>query len=269
MMHDPDIMLSAPSVFAGEPAAAVSRHYKFIPTLQLIDDFRKLGWEVNRAKQQKSHTDPTHTKHMVVLRNELLAPINGAAVELLILNSHNRTTSFNFMLGLFRFICLNGLIVSDKIFDSIKLRHMGGYTFQDLEELTQTIMDNIPSIVGTVNRMQAVTLTDVQQMEFALNAVATRFTEYVSDMGKVDASAINKAIDMPAFLTPYRDEDNDPTVWAVYNRIQEKLTKGGFQRIGTKDNQSKRVRPVTNIKLDVDINKTLWEMANGYTLSGV
>lgn len=266
-MHNPDIMLSAPSVFAEEPVSEVSRHYKFISTLQLIEDFRKLGWEVNRTRQQHSRTDPTHTKHMVVLRNDSLEQINGLAVELLIVNSHNRTAAFNFMLGLFRFICLNGLIVSDKVFDSVRLRHIGGYSFQDLEELTQVIVDNIPSIVGTVNRMQAVALTDDQQMEFALRAVATRFTEYVSDRGKLDVSAIQKAVDMPALLTPYRDEDNDPTVWAVYNRLQEKIIRGGFQRIGTKDNQSKRVRSVTNIKLDVDVNKTLWEMANGYALS--
>lgn len=269
-MHNPDIMINAPSVFAEEPVAAVSRHYKFIPTLQLIEDFRKLGWEVNRAKQQKSRTDPTHTKHMVVLRNASMAnKINGLEIELLLLNSHNRTAAFNFMLGLFRFICLNGLVVSDKVFDSIRLRHIGGYTFQDLEELTQTIVDNIPAVVDTIKRMQTVTLTDDQQMEFALKAVATRFTEYVSDRGKIDVPAIKAAINMPELLTPYRDEDNDPTVWAVYNRIQEKIIKGGFQRIGTKDNQSKRVRPVTSIKLDVDVNKTLWEMANGYALSAV
>jgi len=266
-MHDPDIMINAPSIFAEEPVAQVSSKYKFIPTLQLIDDFRKLGWEVNRVKQQNSHTDPTHTKHMVVMRNASMEQINGLAIELLILNSHNRTAAFNFMLGLFRFICLNGLIVSDRIFDSIRLRHIGQYTFQDLEELTQTIVDNIPAISETVTRMQAVTLTDEKQMEFALKAVATRFTEYVTDRGKLDVPAIEKAIDMPAFLTPYRDEDSDPTVWAVYNRIQDKIIKGGFQRIGTKDDKSKRVRPVSNIKLDVDINKTLWEMANGYSLS--
>jgi hypothetical protein len=268
-MSKEDLLINAPSIFAEEPVAAVSRHYKFIPTSKLIEDFAKLGWEVNRTRQQHSRTDPTHTKHMVVLRNDSIPNINGLAVELLILNSHNRTAAFNFMLGLFRFVCLNGLVVSDKVFDSIRLRHIGGYTFQDLEELTQTIVDNIPSIVGTITRMQAVTLTDDQQMEFALKAVATRFTEYVSDRGKIDVPAIQKAINMPEFLTPYRDEDNDPTVWAVYNRIQEKIIKGGFQRIGTKDNQSKRVRPVTSIKLDVDVNKTLWEMANGYALSAV
>lgn len=265
MMHNTDIMLSAPSVFAEEPVAKVSRHYKFIPTLQLIEDFRKLGWEVNRARQQHSRTDPTHTKHMVVLRNASLPQLNGLAIELLILNSHNRTAAFNFMLGLFRFVCLNGVIVSDRIFDSVRLRHIGGgYTFQDLEELTQVIVDNIPSIVTTVNRMQAATLSSDQQMEFAVKAVATRFTEFVSDRGKVDTNAIKKVIDMPALLTAHRVEDEGATVWAVYNRIQEKIIKGGWQKICQKDEISRRVRPVTGIALDVQINKDLWKMAEEY-----
>jgi hypothetical protein len=265
-MSKEDLLINAPSIFAEEPVAAVSRHYKFIPTSKLIEDFAKLGWEVNRTRQQHSRTDPTHTKHMVVLRNPSLEQINGLAIELLILNSHNRTAAFNFMLGLFRFVCLNGVIVSDRIFDSVRLRHIGGYTFQDLEELTQVIVDNIPSIVTTVNRMQAATLTSDQQMEFALKAVATRFTEFVSDRGKLDTNAIKKVIDMPALLTAHRDEDEGATVWAVYNRIQEKIIKGGWQKICQKDEISRRVRPVTSIALDVQINKDLWKMAEEYAV---
>ena len=263
-MSKEDLLINAPSIFAEEPVATVSRHYKFIPTSKLIEDFAKLGWEVNRTRQQHSRTDPTHTKHMVVLRNASLPQLNGLAIELLILNSHNRTAAFNFMLGLFRFICLNGLIVSDKVFDSVRLRHIGGYTFQDLEELTQVIVDNIPSIVTTVNRMQSATLTSDQQMDFALKAVATRFTEFVSDRGKLDTNTIKKVIDMPALLTAYRDEDEGATVWAVYNRIQEKIIKGGWQKICQKDEISRRVRPVTGIALDVQINKDLWKMAEEY-----
>ena len=266
-MSKDDMRLNSPAVFAEEPVPEASRHYTFIPTTKLIDDFGKLGWNVIRINQQRSHIDPLHTKHRVTFRSDAFPAVNGLFPELIMVNSHDRTASFNFMLGLFRLVCSNGLVVADKIFESLRVRHIG-YRFEDLEALTQTIMENMPKVIATVDKLQSITMTDEQQMDFALKAVAVRFKEYVDERTKkVNTAAIQKSIDMDSFLTPVRDEDNDPTVWAVYNRIQEKLMKGGFIRIGTKDEKPKSVRPISNIKLDIDVNRTLWEMANNYALT--
>ena len=263
MMHDPDIKLNAPAVFAEAPVDIVSKHYTFIPTTTLIDDFRKLGWHVERANQQKSRIDPIHTKHKVVFRSNAFPAINGIFPELIVTNSHDRTAAFNFLLGLFRLACLNGLVVADKILEDLRIRHIG-YEFEAVKELTHTMMENMPRVIQTITRLERVVLTDDQAFEFAVKAIAQRFTEYQLSNGNVNTKAITDAIDVPAFLLPRRAEDNNPSVWAVYNRIQEQLTKGGFQRIGTKDEISKRVRPITNIKLDIDVNKSLWSLANSY-----
>ena len=263
MMHDPDIKLTAPAVFAEEPVAAASKYYTFIPTTQLINDFRTLGWHVERASQQKSRIDKMHTKHKVVFRSNQFPAINGVFPELIVTNSHDRTAAFVFLLGLFRLICLNGLVAADKIFEELRIRHIG-YSFDALKELTHTMMENMPNVIKTINRLENLTLTDDQQFDFAVKAIAQRFSEYQLDGGKVNTKAIMDAIDVQSFLTPLRPEDNNPSVWAVYNRIQEKLTKGNFQRVGTKDGISKRVREVTNIKLDIDLNKSLWSLANAY-----
>lgn len=263
-MHTTDILISAPAIFAGEPVSQASKHYKFIPTLQLIEDFSKLGWEVNRVKQQNSHIDPIHTKHMVILRNESLGLVEGNAIEIIMVNSHNRTASFNFMVGLFRPISSSWMIVSDKVFDSLRLRHMGAYNFEDLRALTQNIVDNIPYLEKKIQSMKGVSLTYGQKTNFATDAIATRFPEYVSDRGFVDTDSIGKAINIDSFLTPVREEDKSHSLWITYNRVHEKLLKGDFQRIGSKDGISKKVRPVTNIKLEVDLNKELWELAEAY-----
>lgn len=266
LMDGNAIKRAAPSVFAKAPVDEVSKHYTFIPTIQLIDDFKKLGWEVYHARQQKSRVKPIHTKHLVIFRSADTPAINGLTPELVMVNSHDRTTSFNFMLGLFREINLSGLIVSDKMFESLKIRHMG-YDFEDLKDLANAIIENMPHITKAVLRMQQIGLDYDQQEEFAMNAIAARFNEYITDKGKVNTKAIRKAIDIAAFLTPTRLEDgvDDQSIWAVYTRIQEKLLKGGFQRIGMKDNRSKSVRDVTNIKLDVELNRELWSLAQAYT----
>jgi hypothetical protein len=266
MMTDEDIMISAKAVFAKEPVAQASKHYTFIPTTELIADFRKLGWHVERANQQKSK-DPMHTKHKVVFRSDAFPAINGVFPELIVTNSHDRTAAFVFLLGLFRLVCANGLVVADKVFEELRIRHIR-YNFESLKELTHTMMENMPSVMQSIVRLERVVLTPDQQMEFAVKAIASRFKEYVNDRNIINIAEIEKAVNLPAFIQPVRPEDSNDSVWAVYNRIQEKLVNGGFQRVGLVDDISKRVRPITNIKLDIDVNKSLWQLATEYAEAG-
>ena len=70
-LTDKELMELAPSVFTTKKSTKVSKKYSFIPTINVIKDMRKLGWEVFNATQQKprSVNDIAHTKHMVRLRN--------------------------------------------------------------------------------------------------------------------------------------------------------------------------------------------------------
>ena len=258
-----ELMINAPAVFAEEPVTEASDRYAFIPTTRLLDDFEKLGWSVERANQQKSK-DTIHTKHEVFLRSPKHPAVNGSFPEIRLINSHNRLSSFNFFVGLYRLVCSNGLVVSDKVFDSLHIRHIG-YDFEDLKDLTNAIVQNIPNIIKWMNKMQNTRMTRDEQIEFAWYAIASRFKEYVDPVnGMVNAQLIQSVIDVEDFLRPVREEDDSDSVWSVYNIVQEKLTKGGFQRVGVKDNISKSVRPIKNIKLDIDVNKSLWQLANNY-----
>lgn len=50
-----------------------------------------------------------HTKHMLRLRHA--SQINGAeAKEIVLLNSHDGTSSYQMVAGMFRFVCSNGLV---------------------------------------------------------------------------------------------------------------------------------------------------------------
>ena len=54
--------------------------------------------------------------------------------QVLLTNSHDGKNAFTFTAGLFRMVCANGLVVSTKEFENVKMRHMG-YTFEDLHYL--------------------------------------------------------------------------------------------------------------------------------------
>lgn len=270
-MTKEELMLVAPAVFAEAPVEQASDRYTFIPTTRIIEDIQSIkvkgknaGWYIERARQQSSKMDEMHTKHEVFFRSTEHPAVNGVFPEIRLVNSHNRLSSFQFYVGLYRLVCSNGLVVADKVFESLQIRHIG-YDFEDLNELIQSIVLNINNVFGWVRKMEGTMLSRDEQIDFAVRAVATRFKEYVNkDTGMVNTGDIMKAINIESLLQAHREEDDNYSLWSVYNVIQEKLSKGGFQRIGTKDDISKKVRPVKNIKLDIDMNKSLWQLANQY-----
>lgn len=255
--------IMSPAVFAKSPKDTVSKHYTFIPTTVLIADFAKLGWDVHRMSQQNSHTDREHTKHIVVFRNPNLPTVGGNIIELLLVNSHNRLASFKFMLGVFRSVGNNGLIVQSKLFESLNIRHIG-YKFDDLETLTEAMLENMPKLTKAINKMEAKELDKDTQKEFAYKAIASRFPEYINVNDTINTRGIEEALDVKNFLKPVRKEDKGNSVWLTYNRIQGKLMNGGFKRISNKDQISRQVRPVTNIGLTIKLNQKLWRLAETY-----
>ena len=269
MMTKEEMFLKAPAIFATAPVEKASDRYTFIPTTRVINDIENIeikgengGWYVERVNQQSSK-EKYHTKHEVVFRSTCHPAVNGVFPEIRLINSHNRLSSFNFYVGLYRLVCSNGLVVAEKIFESLNIRHIA-YNLDELIELIDSIVVNIENIFVWVHNMEETLLTRDEQINFAVRAIAIRYKEYVNKDGVVDVKAIHKAIDVESFLQAYREDDDNYSLWSVYNVIQEKLIKGGFQRIGTKDNVSKPVRPITNIKLDINVNKSLWQLANNY-----
>ena len=57
-----------------------------------------------------------YTKHMIRLRHA--SQINGReANEIILLNSHDGTSSYQMLAGMFRFVCSNGLVCGDTVAD--------------------------------------------------------------------------------------------------------------------------------------------------------
>src|SRR3546814_11684663 len=57
-----------------------------------------------------------HTKHMIRLRHA--NQVNDSiANEIILLNSHDGTSSYQMLAGAFRFVCANGLVCGDTVAD--------------------------------------------------------------------------------------------------------------------------------------------------------
>jgi hypothetical protein len=246
----------APTVFAEKPSDNVSKHYTHIPTAQVLEDMKKLGWGVVDAQQVKARKNTTKgfQKHLVTFRNSDVV-INGADgdtvfPQILLTNSHDGKNAFTFTAGLFRLICSNGLVISTETFSDVKMRHMG-YTFEDLQVQIKDMVEQLPLTVESMNKMKAVELNVKQMKELAEKSLTTRFTEDQLKVAKINLDEI---------INPVRDEDKGNDLWSVFNVIQEKIITGDFSYLsGAK---SRKAREVKNFKQDMDINKKLFAFAS-------
>lgn len=102
-LSDEQIRTVAPSIFADAPHASRSHRYAYIPTATILTSLRKEGFQPFMVTQTRVRDEGKreHTKHMVRLRHA--GQITAAeANEIILLNSHDGTSSYQLMAGLFR-----------------------------------------------------------------------------------------------------------------------------------------------------------------------
>ena len=249
-----EIKLNAPSVFTTTQSDHLSEQYTHIPTSKVIDDMELLGWNVVDAKEVKARKLIGFQKHLLVFRNDDVV-INGedgdvVYPQILVTNSHDGKNSFSFQAGLFRMICENGLVVSTETFNNLKIRHVN-YTFEELQEKIKAMVEQLPLTVESMNKMKNTQLDEEQALEFAREALTTRFTEE-----QVEDYDFN----LEELLTPTRPEDTGKDLFSIFNTVQEKLLAGDFKyMIGTK---IRKARKIKNFKLDLEVNAKLYNMAS-------
>ena len=267
-----DVKRLCPAAFKTEPTNPnVSDKYIPANTATVIEDLAKLGWRPTQAKQcrQKKNSSGIRSFHMVAFQNpdvKICKPItdaDGNTTEvvdsyprIILTNSHDGFNSFKFMVGLFRLVCSNGLVVCSNEMVNMSIRHVN-YDFEALRLVVTNAIEQVPNIVNTMNTMKKTILSDDNKKELAMAVVKIR--KELDDNQKID---IDEKTIMD-ILMPVRDEDNGDDLWTVFNVCQEKLIKGGFQSIG-KNNKSRKQRSITSIKKDIDYNQQLWNLAMNY-----
>ena len=251
-----EIKNRAKSIFTETGAPNVSEKYAHISTEKIIDDMALLGWGVVDAKEVKARKDIGFQKHLVVFRNNdiQITSEDGDNVfpQILLTNSHDGKNAFTFTAGLFRMICENGLVVSSREFENMKIRHYG-YTFEELQDVIKTMVEKLPLTVESLNKFRSIELGQEQMLEFAKKALSTRFNEDELEHIKIDL------VDL---LTPTRKEDQGSDLWSVYNVVQEKLVHGMFNyQYG---NKSRKARKIKNFNKDLELNEKLYGLALEY-----
>jgi hypothetical protein len=251
-LSNDQLFRAAPSIFAEAPAASRSDKYCFIPTIGAINALRQEGFFPVKAQQTRSRTPDGRefARHVVRLRrgSDMRSPVNvGDSVpEIVLMNSHDGTSSYTLSAGVFRLVCSNGMVVADSEVGSIRVRHKGNI-LDDVIEGSYRIIEQSGAVFGRIEQFQQLALPAPVQEAFADAALTLKW-----DDGKAPVTGRD-------LLRARRHADDKNDLWTVYNRVQENLIKGGLYGRNA-NNRPTTTRPIKSIGEDIRVNKALWTL---------
>ncbi|VWB62704.1 F plasmid gene 32-like protein [Burkholderia lata] len=251
-LSDDQIRRVAPSIFADGKHESRSERYTYIPTIEVLRGLRNEGFQPFMICQTRVRDSGKRefTKHMLRLRHT--DQITGEeADEIVLLNSHDGTSSYQMLAGTFRFVCQNGMVAGENIAD-IRVPHKGNVA-QNVINGAFDVLDEFDLIREQKDGMRAMTLDRDEQQAFARSALMLRY-----DPTEADAPA---PISESQLLAPRRFEDRRDDLWTVFNRVQENLTKGGLHG-RSRSGRAMSTRPITGIDQNVKLNRALWMLAD-------
>ena len=248
----------APSLFTEEPHHEVSEKYHFIPTIEVVEQLRDKNWyPVSVSEAGVRDLDKNgFQSHYVRFQNftDLINP-SANVVELLLFNSHDRSKSFTISVGIYRYVCSNGLVIADSVFDSYKIKHLGDRE-NDVENAVARITEVKPKLLEKVNRFENIILNKQEKQAFLQSAIPLRFPEHLE-------------LDDPNnLLEPLRSEDMKNDLYTTLNVLQEQFLSKSSKIKGYNKETGRRFtsKEITSISKDVEINKGLWDIAERIAL---
>lgn len=253
-MTDDEIRAKAPSVFATHPAASVSERYAYIPSYPMLRTMRVMGLECVSARQgiKRSPDGKQFALHELRFRKldgewaQETRELGQLIPEVIMRNSHDRTSPMDFCAGLRRLVCMNGMTVADQEF-SFKARHVGRDTVARAYEGVAQIVNQFGRVIDVARYWASIDMTGEQSNDFVNRALVARGTSLSIPVHNVTLAR--------------RDADIGVSLWSVFNRVQENLTLGRLR--GRSATGQRRTLPaIRTLKADMDFNRKLWQLAS-------
>jgi hypothetical protein len=248
----------APSIFAVEKHESRSERYTYIPTIEVVEGLRKEGFFPFAVAQGKSRIEgkAEFTKHLMRFR-KLDGITRTESNEIVLINSHDGTSSYRMLSGIIRHICSNGMITGD-IVEDIRVLHKGNIV-DNVVNGAFRIMDEFDLANESMERMKQIPMSVKEQEIFAKASLALKYDKDEIEEGQWRESS---APILPAqLLAVKRQEDRSSDLWTKFNVVQENLIRGG-QHGRSASGRRATTRAVNSIDGNVKLNKALWILAD-------
>lgn len=255
-LSDEQIRRVAPSIFAEAAHESRSERYTYLPTSEVLAGLRREGFLPFQACQSRTRDDSRRefTKHMLRLRrgdDAGVAVVGKEVPEIILINSHDGTSSYQMLAGMFRFVCANGMVVPAGMVDEIRVPHKGDIVGQVIEG-AYSVVQQFDRVEESAESMKAITLDEREQQIFGRAALVAKYGE--NEQGAYPITE-NQA------LRARRYDDTGADLWATFNRVQENLVRGGLASRSSNGRRT-RTREVSGISQNVALNRALWTLAD-------
>jgi Domain of unknown function (DUF932) len=237
----------APAAFATVPHPRTSSKYSLFRTADVVESLVEDGWQITRAGQARYRTETQreYSRHIVALSRPELT-YQDEQIEALFVNSNDGRSTFRLELGVWRFICANGMIDASAKFSELQIKHFG-YLPEQVQQAAHKVVERAPEVVGVIDAWKTKFLSPSSVDELAQYALALRYPAQDAPISARELVGVRRR----------EDEGND--LWHVFNRVQENILRGGFEY--EKKGRNLRVRPIRSIRTNLNVNKSLWSAA--------
>lgn len=246
-LSDEQLARSTPSVMASEKHESRSDRYAYISTAQMLQALRANGFHPYSAAQGRCRIPgkTEFTKHMLRLRHAGDIGSAKEAYEVILVNSHDGSSSYQMLGGIINFVCLNTLVAGKGEIEEVRVRH----TAKAIDEVVEgafAILEKGAAIRESVEAWKSMQVSIAQAQDFARVALKHRFPEHAPITP-----------DQALRVRHVGQESN--SLWNVFNRVQENLIRGGL-RGRTANSAHTTTRPVGSIDGQISLNRALWTL---------
>lgn len=220
----------------------------YIQTIDVINKLQDKGWILNGVSEERNKSTFKITSHHIkMLHPDFSMNENGkheAESNLLVSNSCTGKSPLSINLGMFRKVCSNGLFRRDSMVEFDIKHDINGISRLNtcLNNVNHTVQSNIKRF----ETLKLKILTKEEMQELAKEAIKIR--------------SFDSSIDYNQLLNINRVEDEGNSLWKVYNRIQENLTKDNM----LVDNNGKLIYGTINIQHDIRVNNNLMDLVEQF-----
>jgi len=240
--------------------------YGFVNTKEVLGAFEATGWrpvstQFGRVKNEERQG---FQKHLIRLENPAYGRIEGLSdnnlsrPQLVLLNSHDATSSLQILWGLIRVACLNGIIAGTGI-NGVRLVHSKSIV-DKLPQGIEYMLGNFDTFANQIKVLQGLELSANATSEL----IKTVFDARLSNVKNVK----NINYRLPRLQ---RMADNASDAYTVFNRVQEVLVRGGIEytydkpildhngeTLGTV-NVTTRTRRIGSVASQVKLNQLVYD----------
>jgi hypothetical protein len=248
IMTDDQLKKQVPSIFCTQAHEKTSSKYALISTIDCVKGLENNGFYPVQAFESRvrDKNNKPFAKHMIRFRHHSMVEKGGNLPEIVMVNSHNGTTSYQLRAGIYRLVCGNGLIVGNDFFYR-KIKHQGD-VITKLVDSANEIIEIVPQVLEISEKWKGIELNVSQAKEYAESAAAIKWKEDELEFSP------------HMLLNCRRSADSGTNLWTAFNVIQENLVRGGIRYRHHETRRRGSTRAVNSVSEICRINSELWNL---------